>query len=310
MLAMVQRGPRRDDVAPMGLRPALPQLRDACRRPAPLPAPRQPRATPCSLAPLGSRLTPEQPSRNPQLGVLGDLFVQRLRFARRTASAAEFEDAHDPDDAPVGKGQHVARPHPVMRFGDDRLIDPEPALGDQLGRQRPGLEEAGLPQPFVEPEALGRRVRQRSSGDADPTQGSERRGQRAGGRPCARRRRWRSARRGGSAPRRRGCSPAPRPPGRARPGKAGQAQQLQVQIKRRRAGQRPQARRQALDHVDAHARVRKHLVAGRLGSLLRGDGSGGKGRAGQRVTSPPRGAGCPTAWHAGATAGACNIAAR
>ena len=64
---------------------------------------------------------------------------------------------------------------------------------------------------------------------------------------------------------------------------AGQAQQLQIQIERRRAGERPQARRQALDHIDAHARAGERLVAGRLGRLLRGGGSGGEGRARQRA---------------------------
>ena len=108
---------------------------------------------------LGSRLAPQQPPQNPQLGVLGDLLVQRLRFARRAASTAEVDDAHDTDDRALGEGQHVARPHPVMRLGDDRLVDAQTALTDQLRRERPRLEETGLPQPFVEPEALGRRVR-------------------------------------------------------------------------------------------------------------------------------------------------------
>ena len=46
-----------------------------------------------------------------------------------------------------------------MRLGDDRLVDAHAAFADQLRRERAGLEEAGLPQPFVEPQPLGRRLR-------------------------------------------------------------------------------------------------------------------------------------------------------
>ena len=231
-------------------------------------------------------------------GLVGHLLVERLRLARRAAPRAEREHPHDAHALAVGERQHVARTHPVVRLDDQEPVDADLAPGRVLRRQRAGLEEARLPEPAVEAQAVAARRR--------PRRVIRRR---RGGRAARRTARLLTTARAG-----RGRAPpgAPLAPEVALLAVALETQRLDHprQLGRREAGQRPELGRQrerpaarqraqprgeALDDVDAQADPAQPLEAERRRDAVgqprgrEGDaGRGGRGELGQAPMDRPQ----------------------
>ena len=67
-------------------------------------------------------------------------------------AAAKVEDADHAELLALAQGQHVAGPHLLVGLADQLVVEPHAPLSDQGHRHAARLDEAGVPEPFVEPE--------------------------------------------------------------------------------------------------------------------------------------------------------------
>ncbi len=70
------------------------------------------------------------------------------------APVAVFENANHANLVSLGKGQNITNAHHAMRFRDPCPIDPDPPGRHDLRRTAPGLEEAPVPEPFVNSDCI------------------------------------------------------------------------------------------------------------------------------------------------------------
>ena len=82
--------------------------------------------------------------------------IKRLRFGRRPAPCAERDNLNHPNMVVERKGQHIAGAHIGGGAALFLTVNANIAGGGQLGGQCAGFEEAGVPQPFIDPHGGGR----------------------------------------------------------------------------------------------------------------------------------------------------------
>ena len=98
----------------------------------------------------------------PTLGQWIQIRIEALRLRCRATALADGLDPDHPDAVTLWECQNVPRADRLRGFGHMCPIDPEPARASQFRRQGAGFEEPRMPQPFVDPDTLGRVVRRPS----------------------------------------------------------------------------------------------------------------------------------------------------
>src|SRR5689334_19819131 len=84
------------------------------------------------------------------LGSAYHILIEGARFRRRAAALAERQHAHDHNPGSDRKREHIAGTHKKMRLLCRLAVHPQTALFAEGGSEATRLEEARMPQPFVE----------------------------------------------------------------------------------------------------------------------------------------------------------------